>query len=149
MNPSPTRTYDEAQIANADRLYRALTRLVRWSRRTSVSPVGPGTLSALATIVDSGPLRLGDLASREGVTPATLSRIAAALEDEGLMSRSVDPDDRRSTFVSATAAGSRMVADVRARRAAGLLERIDRLEESQRVALVAALDALEALVDEV
>jgi DNA-binding MarR family transcriptional regulator len=144
-----TSTHDEPEIATADRLYRALARFVRWSRRASVAPVGPGTLSALATIVDFGPVRLGDLATREGVTPATLSRIAAALEDEGLISRSLDPADRRSTFVSATQEGQRLVTDVRQARASALLERIDRLDPELRAALLGALDALEVLVEDV
>jgi DNA-binding MarR family transcriptional regulator len=151
---TPTRTtvsgtVSGSDIQTADRLYRALSRLIRWSRRSSVAPVGPGTMSALATIVDLGPVRLGDLAVREGVTPATLSRIAAGLEDDGLISRSVDPADRRSTFVSATSSGRRLVTDVRELRASALLERIDRLEVSQRAALLGALDALEALVEDV
>jgi len=138
-----------SEIETADRLYRALSRLIRWSRRASVAPVGPGTMSALASIVDCGPVRLGDLAAREGVVPATLSRIVAGLEDEGLISRSVDPADRRSTFVSATADGRRLLTDVREMRASALLERIDRLDVVQRAALVGALDALEALVEDV
>jgi DNA-binding MarR family transcriptional regulator len=149
MSPATRTTVRDSEIESADRLYRALSRLIRWSRRASVAPVGPGTMSALATIADSGPVRLGDLAAREGVTPATLSRIAAGLEDEGLISRSVDPADRRSTFVSATTEGRRLVSDVRQLRASALLERIDRLDETQRAALLGALDALEALVDDV
>jgi DNA-binding MarR family transcriptional regulator len=138
-----------ARVEDADRLYRALARLIRWTRRTSVSPVGPGTLAALGTISDCGPVRLGDLAQREGVTPATLSRIVAGLEEDGYIKRSVDPDDRRSTFVTATASGRRLVEDVRALRAAALLDRLSRLDEDQRAALIGALGALEALVEDV
>jgi DNA-binding MarR family transcriptional regulator len=138
-----------ARVEDADRLYRALARLIRWSRRSSVSPVGPGTLSALGTICDCGPVRLGDLAQREGVTPATLSRIIAGLEDDGYIARTVDPDDRRSTFVTATSTGRQLVADVRGLRAAALLERLGRLDDDQRTALLGALGALEALVEDV
>src|SRR6478672_1703217 len=128
-----------AEVEDADRLYRALARLIRWSRRASVAPVGPGTLAALGTIYDCGPIRLGDLAQREGVTPATLSRIVAGLEDDGYLKRSIDPDDRRSTFVTATAAGRRLVEDVRGLRAAALLDRLRRLDDDQRTALISAL----------
>jgi DNA-binding MarR family transcriptional regulator len=139
----------QVEIAQADRLYRALSLLIRWARRSSVSRLGPGTMSALATIADVGPVRLGDLAAREGLTPATLSRIVAALEDEDLISREADPEDRRSTFVSATSDGRRLVDDVRHLRAQALLERVNRLEPAQRTALLEALDALEALGSEV
>jgi DNA-binding MarR family transcriptional regulator len=139
---------DAAEVEVADRLYRALAQLVRWSRRASVAPLGPGTLSALATIVDVGPIRLGDLAAREGITPATLSRIVAGLEDDKLITRTVDAQDRRSTFVSATTAGRRTVTKVREHRAAALIERIHRLDPERRRALVTAVDALEALLED-
>jgi DNA-binding MarR family transcriptional regulator len=144
--PSPT---TPARVEDADRLYRALARLIRWSRRASVSPVGPGTLAALGTICDCGPLRLGELAQREGVTPATLSRIVGGLEDDGYINRSVDPADRRSTFVTATTSGRKLVADVRGLRAAALLDQLRRLDDEQRTALIGALGALEALVEDV
>ncbi|HTY73927.1 MAG TPA: MarR family transcriptional regulator [Actinomycetes bacterium] len=149
MTPTSEQARPAAEVAAAERLYQAVSRLVRWSRRAVVAPVGPGTMSALATVVDVGPIRLGDLAAREGVTPATLSRIVAGLEEGGLISRSVDPADRRSSFAEATEDGRRLVDQVRRMRASALLERFDRLEPEARAKLVEALEAFEALVEDV
>ena len=71
----------------------------------------------LATLVREGPHRAGDLAAAEAVNPTMLSRVLAHLEGEGLVERAPAPDDARCTEVRATAAGRRLIARLRARRA--------------------------------
>jgi hypothetical protein len=62
-------TPDRSEVAPADlddaaaRISLVLGRLNRMLRRGSVTGLGPGSVSALATLVRSGPMRLGDLAS--------------------------------------------------------------------------------------
>lgn len=129
-------------LALAARLDAVLTRMVRWSRHGVAAPMAPGMLSALASVVDHGPIRLGDLAAREGVAPATLSRLVAALEQDGHIERAVDPADRRSAFVEATPGGRAIVLDLRARRGALLRERIGPALDGDP-----ALQALHSLVD--
>ena len=129
-------------VESAARLDQALTRLVRWSRRQVAGPFGPGMLSALASVVDDGPIRLGELAGREGTSPATLSRVVAALEADGLIARSPDPSDRRSAFVRATAEGVATVTDLRRRRGQLLLARLAALPVEQQDALRGLADAL-------
>ncbi len=133
-----------ARIA-AERLGAALARLTRSLRRAERLPLGASTVAVLATLHDQGPTRLGDLAKQEGVTPATLSRIVAVLEEEGCAERVVDEVDRRSAFLAITPAGRAVVADIRRERARALSARAESLDPSQRAALAAALDALEAL----
>lgn len=127
------------------RLGEVLALLSRDLRREIHLPIGASSIAALATLVDGGPRRLGDLAGHEGVTPATLSRIVAVLEQDGLAERSTDPADRRSSFLAATEAGAAVVAEVRAARAAAVGRRAARLTAEQQAALHAALPALEAL----
>jgi DNA-binding MarR family transcriptional regulator len=122
----------------------ALGRLYRWHRRSSPTPFAPGALSALGTVVDAGRLRLGDLASREGIAPASLTRTVAFLEGKGLLVRSVDPLDRRSVFVEATPAGGKLVRDRRRERGEGLAARLSPLTESQ---LQAMRDIVRAIND--
>src|SRR5580765_6309245 len=86
--------------SEAARLSLALRRVSRWIRRQHSLPLGHGALSALATISSDGPLRLGELASREGVAPASLSRIIAVLVADGYVERTVDPYDGRSWHVT-------------------------------------------------
>lgn len=135
-----------ADVGLDARLGEVLALLARDLRREIRLPIGASSIAALATLVDGGPRRLGDLAAHEGVTPATLSRIVAVLEQDGLAERSTDPADRRSSFLAATAAGVVLVDDVRAARAAAVGRRAASLTAGQRAALVAALPALEALV---
>ncbi len=140
MRPAPT----GQDLELATRLDQALTRMVRWSRREVAEPLGPGVLSALACVVDRGPIRLGDLAAHERVAPPTLSRMVAGLEQDGHLTRDVDPADRRSSFVRATDAGRDLVVGLRARRGAMLAERLEPvLDVDRRAALASLVDALE------
>lgn len=130
------------------RLLRVVGRLVRQSRRDGGAEVGPGSYSVLVTLTRTGPLRLGDLAQREGVAPPTLTRIVAALEEAGHLERQGDPDDRRAVLVAATPSGRSLVTGVKTARAAALRDRIAALSGADRRLLQAALPALEKLVGE-
>jgi DNA-binding MarR family transcriptional regulator len=127
------------------RLLEALSRIARSTRRATNLRLTLGSLSALATIIDVGPIRPGDLAVREGVAPATLSRVIGALERDGHIERHPDPQDGRSVFLEATSKGKREVAAVRRRRATVMKARLAALGEDRRVQLSAALPALEDL----
>jgi DNA-binding MarR family transcriptional regulator len=135
---------DELEQIGA-RLSAVLGQLIRALRRNAPADVGPGSLAALATLTRSGPVRLGELAGLEGVSPPTLTRIVAALESSGYVVRESDPTDRRAARVTATAAGARLVRQVLAARAATLTGRLGELPVDQVEALAAALPALEAL----
>ena len=128
------------------RLYLAVGRLSRSLRQAGVPGPGHGAISALATLVISGQLRLGDLAAKEGVAAATMSRIIASLVEAGYVSRESDPVDRRAWLAKATEEGERLVSGVRSTRVQELNRRRDRLTPEHREALTAALPALEALI---
>jgi DNA-binding MarR family transcriptional regulator len=130
---------------DVERLADALARITRGARRELALPIGASSLAALATLADRGPLRLGDLARVEGVTPATLSRIVAVLEEGGYAERTTDPTDRRSSWLMVTPTGLELLAGVRRDRAEIIAARLDRLTAAQRTALAAALDALDSL----
>lgn len=138
----PTRKVD---LETAARLDTAIGRWVRWTRRNQPAPFGPGVLSALASIMDVGPIRLGDLAAREGVTPATLSRIVATLEKEKLLKRRTDPEDRRSAFVEITEAGRSMVVGLRRARGQALTDRLPAMTAEQRALLKTVVEAVERM----
>lgn len=138
----PTRKVD---LETASRLDTAIGRWVRWTRRHQPAPFGPGVVAALASVMDVGPIRLGDLAAREGVTPATLSRIVATLEKEKLLKRRIDPEDRRSAFVEITEAGRTMVVELRKARGQALLERLPPLTAEQRAVLKTVVEAVERM----
>jgi DNA-binding MarR family transcriptional regulator len=82
------------------------------------------------------------------VSAPTLSRVLAALNQRGLIVRTANPADARSTRVALSPAGIRVLDEVRSQRTALLDARLARLSPEQRAALVAALPALEMLVHE-
>jgi DNA-binding MarR family transcriptional regulator len=120
-------------------------RLARALRRAGSADLTAGQLSALAVLEREGPLRLGDLAAREGVAAPTMTRVVGSLEERGLVRRRADPRDGRAHLVAVTGDGAELVSGVRGDRAAAIAERLGRLPETQRRALLDALDALDAL----
>jgi DNA-binding MarR family transcriptional regulator len=131
----------------ATRLRLAVGRLAR-RIRLATNDIPPLQLSALATLDKHGPLRSGELAAREAVTAPTMTRVLSSLAERGLVRREPDPTDARSIRVSLSPAGVETLARNRSERTALLGARVARLTQEQRTALVAALPALEALVEE-
>jgi DNA-binding MarR family transcriptional regulator len=136
--PSP---HDEAS-----RLYVSLGRISRALRRDAhESPVGHGALSALATLTQRGPMRLGELAAAEAVSGPSMTRIVASLEGLGAVRRTCDPEDGRAALVQATPNGRRLVQAGRAARMTALRARLKALPADQQAQVLAAIPALEGL----
>lgn len=128
------------------RLSLAFGRMTRVLRRGTPTGLGPGSLSALATVVRTGPLRLGDLAAREGIAPPTLTRIIAGLEDSGYVRREPDPTDGRAIRVRATGSAEDLINGAGSHRAHVLRERLENLSPDELELLLSAVPVLEALV---
>ncbi|NKQ55126.1 MarR family transcriptional regulator [Amycolatopsis sp. K13G38] len=141
MDASPTEDV-------AGRLFLAVGRLSRSLRQAGNPGPGHGSISALATLAATGPMRLGDLATKEGVAAATMSRIVAGLVEAGYARREPDPVDRRAWLATATEEGERMLSGVRSTRVHELHKRIDRLPPNLRDDLAAGLVAMEALLSD-
>lgn len=132
----------------ATRLHSASIRLLRTLRREDDgSGLSAPRLSALSVIVFGGPLSLNALASAEQVRPPTMSRIVDALVEAALVTREVDPADRRSVRIAATAKGVRLIEAGRDRRVQALEKRLAVLPESERRMLGWAAERLERLFD--
>src|SRR3954468_23413000 len=109
----------------ADRLHSAAIHLLRRLRtEDTASGLTAPRLSALSVIVFGGPLTLGALAAAEQVRPPTMTRLVAALEGAGLVTREPDPGDPRQVLLRATPAGRRLLEEGRVRRTATLARRI-------------------------
>lgn len=105
-------------------------------------------LSALVTIWRDGPLSAGDLASREGVKPPSATRVLAALESQGLISRSADPADGRQVTVTVTPEGvARVDQDLQARDA-WLAQRLRELDDEDRQLLPRVVMVLQHLAEQ-
>lgn len=137
----------EGDAELAARLRLAVMRLARLLRSESGDDVTASQLSALSSLERRGPLTLGELSAVERVKPPTLTRVVASLEELGLVTRTVDDFDRRVARVEATAAGRQLLARARSRKDAFLAARLRALSDRDRVALGAAADALERLLE--
>ncbi len=71
-------------------------------------------LGALRLIERHGPIAVTDVARRLEIDQSNASRQIRALEDQGLVTRTIDPDDRRVARLGVTAAGRKVLARVRA-----------------------------------
>ena len=130
----------------ADRLHSAAIHLLRRLRRVDdETGLSAPRLSALSVVALAGPLTLGALAAAEGVRPPTMTRLVTALEDAGLVSRTVDPRDARLTRVSATARGRAVLMRGRARRLQLLAKRLESLTPEQLATLGRAADLIEGM----
>lgn len=137
---------DDVLLALATELRVAMSRL---GRQTRVSSTGltPSQLSALTSLDESGPLRLNELAAREGVAPPTMSRGVDVLEQAQLVRRRRDPDDARSSFVELTDRGRALLTTAIDQRTALLAQRLAELEPARLAAIKSALPALRQLVE--
>ncbi|MGD9995615.1 MAG: MarR family winged helix-turn-helix transcriptional regulator [Ilumatobacteraceae bacterium] len=129
-----------------ERLRHSVTRLARLLRQQDESGLSATLISTLASIRTVGPLTLGELATREQVTPPSMTKIVEKLETLGFVTRATDPNDRRVSRVSITTAGKRHLDTTRARRTAWLAARLERLDDVQLARITNAIDALETLI---
>ena len=132
----------------AHRLRPVLTRLARRMRQEASGDLTPTQVAALATISRFGPLTPSELASREKIQRPTATRVLGLLEERGLVARTADPSDRRSSLVAATAAGSALLDAVRDRKDAFLARRLGTLTAAELATLDSAAEILERVLDE-
>ena len=101
---------------------------------------------ALRAIVLEGPMRVGTLAERLGVTVATASRTVDGLVSVGLVRREPDPLDARAVRVVLTPRRKREHALRRKRFVQALASLADELSEHERTQLAESLESLTRLL---
>lgn len=89
-----------------------------------------------------GPLPVGELAQRQGVSQQATSQQVADLERRGLVRRRADPTDARRRLVELSPRGRRAVEGAREARAEIVAELTGVLGERRMAALVAGLGAV-------
>lgn len=129
------------------RLRLAMARLARRQRQAASTGLTPSQQSVLSMIDVHGPLALGDLATLEQVAKPTITRIVAKLEEQALVERLVDADDRRFARVLVTPLGHERLEETRQRRNHWLIERIESLSPDDIAAIFAAVEPLERLLE--
>jgi DNA-binding MarR family transcriptional regulator len=131
------------------RLMQAFRRVSRGMRRwqdgaapPATAPLGPRHVAALEQLLD-GPITVGELASRLGLTLPTVSGVLADLDRGGFIERHADPADRRRTIVAVIPARAALVAEWLDGAARPLARVLDKLSPGEQDAFLKAMDLLE------
>ncbi|GGM44927.1 MarR family transcriptional regulator [Longimycelium tulufanense] len=137
----------EPELAVADAIGMELVRLMRLMAcaHAQIAKANPDGLEKagyilLSTLIESGPLRLGELAEKVYVDASTASRQVADLVKAGLVERQADPADGRASLLALTAAGRELLEHSRHRRSEHIARMVatwpaaDRLELARLLA---------------
>jgi DNA-binding MarR family transcriptional regulator len=141
----------DAELAVAAReLRQSVVRLARRLRTQhqehGVTPLG---VSVLARLQRHHSLTPRAIADGEHVSPQTLTRVLATLEERGLVVREGDPSDGRQSLLSISEAGREVLRQDSARREAWLAEAMSAALSPAEQRLVAiAAELLDRLADE-
>ena len=126
----------------------AVARTARRMRQEATVGLSPSLNTALASVERHGPLTPSELAARERIQRPTATKLIAALEERGLVARTSDPADRRSSLIALTPAGAALLQEIRTRKDAFLAERLQGLSAEDRATLARAADLLEGLLED-
>lgn len=122
-----------------------LDRLALWARRAAPLQMSATRITTLDTLSYVGPLRISELAEREGMTQPGMTILVNRLCEAGFAERFGDPTDGRATLVRILPAGGQVLVERHAARAGALRAVIDTLPAEHQAALNSALEALHAL----
>jgi DNA-binding MarR family transcriptional regulator len=119
----------------------------RWQDRAVPAPVAfslsPRHVAALEQI-RGGPLTVGELATRLGLTLPTVSGVLADLDRAALIERRPDPADRRRTIVQIIPGQATLIGEWLDGAARPLARVLDKLTPGEQEAFLKAMDLLEA-----
>jgi DNA-binding MarR family transcriptional regulator len=143
MNMQTSQTRSRAGLAAGLRV--SISRLSRRMRTESDRALSVTQFAALAAVSRHGALTPGELAEHEKVQPPSMTRVIAALEEQGLLTRSPHPTDRRQVVLSPTEQGEKLLKEERRRKEAWLAQRLAELTPEERAILRQAAPILERL----
>src|SRR5258708_6848981 len=131
------------------RLMQLFPRVTRGMRRwqdgaapQAPAPLGPRHVAALQQL-RGGPVTVGELASRLGLTLPTVSGVLADLDRAGFVDRHPDPADRRRTIVQVVPAQAALIGKWLAGAANPLPRVLDKRAPAEQAAFLKATDMLE------
>jgi DNA-binding MarR family transcriptional regulator len=131
----------------AARLRRAVTRLNRRLRHSSLGGISPTQASMLESIDKRTNPSLGDLAEAEQMKPPSVTRIAQSMQEAGLILCVVDAEDRRCTRVQLSPLGRKELAAIRRRKTEFLESKLLALSKDDQYKAVELVDLLERLLE--
>jgi DNA-binding MarR family transcriptional regulator len=138
-------TSDRTLSDSAARLRLAITRTARRLRQEASGELTPTSAATLATVERHGPLTPSEVAEIERIRRPSATRSLRCLEDAGLVRRTPDPTDGRSSLVSITGAGRERLRRLRGRKNAYLARRMRGLPDADIETLERAAEILERI----
>ncbi|KEI45470.1 MarR family winged helix-turn-helix transcriptional regulator [Saccharopolyspora rectivirgula] len=136
----------ERERTLASRLRLAVVRLNRRLRaQRTDSQITLSQLSALSCLYKSGPITPGELAFREGVQPPSMTRVIAALESNGLITRRAHPTDGRQAIVEVTEDGRKLIEQEVMARERWLDSQLSDISEEERAILCRATEIIDRI----
>jgi DNA-binding MarR family transcriptional regulator len=137
-----------SRTAVAAHLRVVVARTARRLRQETEGGLSPSQTAALGTLERRGPLTPSELATQERIQRPTVTRLLARLEEEGLVVRSADPQDRRSSLITISEHGQALLIESRTRKDAFLAQRLRVLDADELATLDRAAAILERLLDD-
>ncbi|MFF3159642.1 MarR family winged helix-turn-helix transcriptional regulator [Streptomyces sp. NPDC057910] len=145
--PTPTPSATGGQSPDARLLTEAVT-LLRRALRASIRTDYPwetlpmAQVELLQVLAEHSPARVSDLAVRQRLATSTVSGLIGHMITAGLVTRDVDPRDRRASVVALTDAGRAQLTAWAHAHERRLDTALDSLDSTDRDAVRAALPAL-------
>lgn len=130
----------------ASDLLAVVARINRLANQRVRLPLPFAQARLLSTIEAEGRARISDLAALDHCSQPTMTTQVRRLEDAGLVSRTVDPDDARAVLISITPHGVATLEQVRADRGNAIDPFLEELDSSDRDTLAAAVQIMRGLL---
>ncbi|MCW2913957.1 MAG: transcriptional regulator, MarR family [Actinomycetia bacterium] len=141
MTTSQTRSHSGL----AEDLRISIARLSRRLRRQGSHSLTITQYAALAAVNQHSSMTPRELAEHEKVQPPSMTRVIAALEEQGLLERKPHPTDGRQVVLNATDRGRALVKEERRRKEAWLSQRLKELTPEEQAILRQAAPILQKL----
>jgi DNA-binding MarR family transcriptional regulator len=133
---------DASRRALAERLAR-VTRLLRTSSsRAEIAGLSNARYDLMHALIHGGPMRMGAAANQLGISARTITPMVDALENDGLLTRTVDPTDRRAQVLALTPAGKRLMHKAHTERMALAARIFEPLDDAEQATLSALLEKI-------
>jgi DNA-binding MarR family transcriptional regulator len=124
-----------------------IARTARRMRQEAAGELPGSAASALATVELHGPLTPSEVAEVERVKRPTATRILHWLEEQGLVERTPDPKDGRSSLIAINGRGRERLRRLRGRKNAYLARRMRGLDPADVATLEQAAEILERVLE--
>jgi len=143
---SSSNSFINAKVA--DKLHSGAIHLLRRLRNTDdETGLSPARLSILSVLVFSGDKSPGELAQIERVKPPTVTGLIQAMEQDGLVVRKAQANDKRAFTIKVTAKGRRILLNAQRSRIQQLVALMNTLNRNEVTQLATAAALMEKLAN--